>query len=123
VIRRRAASDPGNRQARADLIDAMSKATRAALLSNHPQEVITLADELLKLDSGQLTVGINRAHALLLTGRIADAKSIYEEGRRTRHPNDPQLTWIEYVKEDFAMLRRLGLADANLEQVARELGI
>jgi tetratricopeptide (TPR) repeat protein len=105
------------------LAGARGDATRVGLLSNHPREVVGYADEALKLDPGKRAIEANRATALLLSGRAAEAKAVYEALKKVPHPRDATLTWIAYVKDDLALLRRLGITNPDLEQVARELGI
>ena len=102
---------------------ALGEATWAGLLSNHPREVIDLADDALKLDPTRFAVEVNRATALLLSGRVAEARTVYDKLGKTPHPNDARLSWIESVKEDLALLRRLGISNPDVEQVARDLGI
>ena len=74
------------------------------------------------LDPGKRAIETNRATALLLTGRASEARAVYDVLKTIPHPRDPRLTWIEYVKDDLALLRRLGITSPDLEQVAKELG-
>ena len=121
TIRRKTAADgPSGVE---NLTKALSEATWAGLLSNHPREVIAFADDVLKLDPNRLAVETNRATALLLSGRVAEARAIYDKLSKIAHPNDARLTWIEYVKDDLALLRRLGITNPDVEQVVRDLGL
>ena len=120
-IRRKAVADgPSGPE---NLKEALSEATWAGLLSNHPREVIAFADDVLKLDPNRLAVETNRATALLLSGRVAEARAIYDKLSKIAHPNDARLTWIEYVKDDLALLRRLGITNPDVEQVVKDLGL
>ena len=87
--------------------------------------MVGYADEALKLDPGKRAIEANRATALLLSGRAAEAKAVYEALKKVPHPRDATLTWID-VKDDLARLaasaRRL-LPKRTWSRVARELGI
>jgi hypothetical protein len=121
-LRRKAYVGGRTKQTEDSLTSSLGDATWVGLLSNHPAEVVSYADEALRLDPGKRAVETNRATALLLSGRVAEARAIYDALKKIPHPRDPRLTWIEYVKDDLALLRRLGVTTPDMEAVARELG-
>ncbi|MEA2988595.1 MAG: hypothetical protein QOG83_1306 [Alphaproteobacteria bacterium] len=111
------------KQAKDDIVGSLGTASWAALLVNRPRDAAIHAEEALKLDAAVLWIDINRAHAYLLTGRTADARKIYDVARKTPHQSLPNQTYLIYVKEDFTMLRKLGISTPEMAMIEKDYGI
>jgi tetratricopeptide (TPR) repeat protein len=105
-----------------ELVTALGHASWNAMLSNHPREAALYAEEAVKLDVTQTWIDVNRAHGYLFLGRYEEAKKIYEAAKRTPHRNDPKLTYLEYAKEDFDLLRRLKVTHPAVDRIRKDLG-
>ncbi len=84
------------------------------------QEALEDARKGLHEDPAQKWIGVNEAHALLFTGQIAEAKSIYMELKDETY-KDRKL--VEYIQDDFRQLCVRNLKNPEMADIARDLGI
>ncbi len=105
-----------------ELVSALGNASFSAILAEKPVEAAQLADEALKLDDKQPWIKVNRAHAYLLSGKFADAKDLYVAVKDV-HRKDSQDTYLSDITNDFALMRQLGIASADIDRMKTELGI
>ena len=75
-----------------------------ALLARNPAKALFAASQALAITPDEAWVRINLAHALLLLGRAAEAKALYEQVSAI--PNKP---WRQIIVEDFGKLRKAGV--------------
>jgi hypothetical protein len=106
-----------------DYWDAVDATTWSGILAGKPDEVTTLAEDGLKMDPSQVRLDIRRAHAYLLLGRYEEAKTIYLARQKVPLKAHRIRTFAHVIKEDFGVLRRLGMAVSDVDRMAREIGI
>jgi hypothetical protein len=72
------------------------------------------SESAIKLTPNDLVPQGNRAHALMLLGRTAEAKAIY-----LAHKGEPLngKTWEEVVADDFALLRKAGITHPLMAEI------
>jgi hypothetical protein len=72
-----------------------------------------------KLNSSNLYIETNRAHALLFLGRVQEAESLYLEHRGEKmNPGSANSdTWNEAVLHDFDDLERAGLTNSDFAHI------
>lgn len=100
--------------ARRQLAEALGDLSWLQLLNNNPQASLKNVDEALALDLAPLFLQENRANALLLLGRVDEAKAIYLANK------DKPLngkSFADVVREDFAQLRKFGIDTPDMKQV------
>lgn len=81
---------------------------------------LTLAEAGLGLDPDARWIKVNRAHALMLTGKTDIARAAYLEHPREAVRRGMDKTWEQEIAQDFAELRELGLP-ATAEPFMREI--
>ena len=86
------------------------------ILNNNPQAAGESAREALALDARQIWVKSNLAHALLLTGKVKEAKAIYRAEQSTLLPGHG-LTFEQFVLGDFVQMEKAGIRDPRIEQI------
>lgn len=70
-----------------------------------------------KLDHAELLIQLNLAHAYLLNDNYALAKAIYKK-YQSQNVTD-SLSWIQKVKQDFAVFKKAGITSNDFERVLR----
>jgi tetratricopeptide (TPR) repeat protein len=113
-----------NRQAtKKEYVDALGAVSWSALLSNQPQVAAQYAEKALAFDSSEVAIDIKRAHAYLLLGRYDEAKAIYLARKDAPKRSDPTKTYADDIRDGFDTLRRLGIATADGDRMAKEIGV
>lgn len=87
------------------------------LLSGEPQQALEAAQFGLNLSPDDLTLQTNRAHALLLLGRQAEAMALYREHMGKRVAGPTSRLWQEEILDDLARFKRQGLSDPRFDAV------
>jgi len=84
-----------------------------ALFARHYAEALDAAERSIKLKTS-LVPETNRAHALMMLGRAAEAKSIY-----LAHKGEPLngKKWEEIIADDFAKLRKAGIESPLMAEI------
>jgi hypothetical protein len=72
-----------------------------------------------KQDDTELLVKLNLAHAYLMNDELRNAKSIYK-AYRSQNIND-SLSWIQKIKQDFAVFKKSGIQNDDFERVLKLL--
>jgi len=77
------------------------------------------ADQAISLAPGELWIYPNRAHALMFLDRLKEARQQY---LKYRYETDVQAgkSWQTVVLEDFAALRKAGLAHPLMDEIEQE---
>jgi tetratricopeptide (TPR) repeat protein/CHAT domain-containing protein len=93
-----------------------------ALLTCDFEQALAASERAHALSPSDLVVETNRAHSLLLSRRIGEARSIY-----LTHKGKPvflisKQLWEDVVADDFEALRKVGVDDPALAAISVELG-
>jgi TPR repeat protein len=99
--------------------NAWNSASWAALFAKDFLRALANADQALKLDPSSLVVATNRAHALMLVGRLDEARALYLAHRNKKMPGDK--LWEQVIAEDFAELQKEGVNHPLMKEIARTL--
>jgi hypothetical protein len=93
--------------------DSFGSLSWYALFAHHYAEALDAAERSIKLKPN-LVAETNRAHALMMLGRTADAKAIY-----LAHKGEPLngKKWEEVVADDFAQLRKAGIESPLMAEI------
>jgi tetratricopeptide (TPR) repeat protein len=94
-----------------------------AVLANDGASAFSAASRALELNPKLLAASANKAHALLLLGRIDDAKRMYLEHKGRPGPIINGKTWDELIAADFATMRKRGVNSAAIAQMEAALGV
>jgi TPR repeat protein len=94
-----------------------------ALFAREYAHALDAAERALKTDPSLLWIETNRAHALMLLGRAAEAREVYLAHRDKRIPNNANKLWQEGIAEDFAELRKAGIEHPQMAEIETALGI
>jgi tetratricopeptide (TPR) repeat protein len=88
-----------------------------ALFTAAHERALAAADRALELTPDRLWIVTNRAHALLFLGRVEKAKAVYltHKGRKVPESNDA--AWEQVITDDFAQLRKAGLAHSAMVEI------
>ena len=94
-----------------------------ALLAKDFTKALTVADRAHALLPDNLSIEINRAHALMFMGHDEDAKALYlaHKGEPVSEANNE--LWEQVIAEDFANFRKAGLTHRMMADIEKELGI
>jgi hypothetical protein len=86
--------------------NALANLSWYALFAHHYAEALDAAERSIKLNPTDLVPQGNRAHALMMLGRTAEAQTIY-----LAHKGEPLngKKWEDIIFEDFAKMRRAGI--------------
>jgi predicted Zn-dependent protease len=89
-----------------------------ALFARQYATALDAAERSTKLKPDDLVPETNRAHALMLLGRITEAKTIY-----LAHKGEPLngKTWEQIIADDFARLRKAGITHPFMDEVEAAL--
>jgi tetratricopeptide (TPR) repeat protein len=96
------------------LTDAYLSLSWYQLFARDFSGALASADAGKQLDSADVDLDTNRAHALLFLGRLQEAEAIYFGNRgKTMGPGDPR-KWEEVILDDFSSFARDGLIDPSV---------
>jgi hypothetical protein len=116
-------ADPSNADIRERLADAQNGLAWAYLLEGRPTDAVTYASQAASAAPGQPDILINLAHSYLFTGRIDDAKRIYQECKDAELPESPlgEKTFAGQMRRDFKQFRDWKLAAPATEASMTEM--
>ena len=100
---------------------ALRRVSFGALRARDFSRALSAADESLVLNGDDLMVIGNRAHALMFLGRREEARAIYLAHKGKTVSADAGNAWETRVAADFAELRKAGLDDPLMTEVATML--
>src|SRR5262245_59224293 len=119
IDERLAQSDPGNARWQRDLSVAIEKLGGIAyrfILAGDFTQGLDVADETIALAPATTWLYANRAHALMLLGRVAEARALYLRFRGTTKVIGDK-SWEICVLDDFAELRQAGLTPSLMDEI------
>jgi CHAT domain-containing protein/tetratricopeptide (TPR) repeat protein len=93
-----------------------------ALLAHNFKQALAAGDRAHALAPDNLLAETNRAHALLLMGRIREARAIYFAYKNKPMSMSDLAMWQDAVTNDVAALQKAGLDYAAVSKIANELG-
>jgi tetratricopeptide (TPR) repeat protein len=111
------AGNPGTNTA-----NALSAVAWYALLTRNFKEALAVSNRAHVLAPTNLVIETNRAHALLLSGRGREARSVYLTYRGRPISLADNRMWEDVIADDVASLRKAGVRSPALEQISAELG-
>ena len=97
---------------------ALRRVSFGALRARDFSRALSAADESLILKGDDLVVVGNRAHALMFLGRRDEARAIYLAHKGKTLSADAGNAWEKRVAADFAELRKAGMDDPLMTEVA-----
>ena len=121
IRRRLAAQDPSNAQSARDLLVSSGKfgtVAYHAVLARDFAMALTASDEALELAPLYVSFQTNRAHALMMLGRIDEARAIYLRYRGQTVEGDE--TWETAIAGDFAEMRKAGITHPLMDEIEAE---
>jgi len=116
---RLAQSDSGNAVWQRDLAALIEKLGGMAyrfILAGDFTQGLDVVDEAIALAPATTWLYANRAHALMLLGRVADARALYLRFRGTTKVLDDK-SWEICVLDDFAELRQAGITHSLMDEI------
>src|SRR5262249_61177173 len=120
AIRKRLAQlDPGNAGWQRALSASIKKLGGVAynlVLAGDFKQGLSVADEAIALAPATIWIYANRAHALMLLGRVAEARALYLSFRGTTKVIDDK-SWETIVLDDFAELRQAGITHSLMDEI------
>jgi tetratricopeptide (TPR) repeat protein len=106
-------ADPGS----VDTISGrLGTAAYRLVLAKNFAQAIEAADLSISLAPGKTWLYTNRAHALMLLGRIEEARALYLQ-YSGRPKVEGEKTWETLVVEDFAQLRNAGIRNRLMDEI------
>jgi eukaryotic-like serine/threonine-protein kinase len=112
---------PGNRQWQEDKHDRAQRIGGLAysfVLARNFTAALEAADQALAIAPDLIFIYGNRAHALMLLGHVDEARAIYLKYRGREKVVD-QKSWETSVLEDFAEMRKAGLAHPLMTEIEK----
>jgi tetratricopeptide (TPR) repeat protein len=92
-----------------------------ALFTRDYAKALASADRALTIAPDELWIVMHRAHALMLVGRIKEARRLYLAHKDERLANNE--FWQQGVAKDFSTLRKAGVTNRLMPKIERVLGV
>jgi tetratricopeptide (TPR) repeat protein len=121
IRKRLAALDPSNAQWQNDLqfvIERIGSLAFNCVLARDFARALDAADQAISLAPGEIWIYGNRAHALMFLGRTDEARAVYLRYRGQKIDQNGK-SWEAAVLEDFADLRKAGLAHPLMDEIEK----
>jgi tetratricopeptide (TPR) repeat protein/CHAT domain-containing protein len=106
----------------AKTVDALVDVTWRALRGRNFAEALAAGERAHTLAPDNLFAERNRAHALLFSGRLAEARAVYLAHKGKPMSLVDREMWEDAIADDTASLRKAGLKSAALEKINAKLG-
>jgi tetratricopeptide (TPR) repeat protein len=90
-----------------------------ALLAKRYNEALAASERAISLAPHESWIETNRAHALLLLGRIQEARTLYLERKGTKLWGSTP--WADAVREDFKALRKANIESPSFAEIENAL--
>ena len=121
ITERLAAADPSSTERYRNLKFSIERIGRLAyswVLVRNFASALEAADLVISVSPNTTLLYRYRAHALMFLGRVDEARALYV---RYRHEKNVQnwKSWVTLVLEDFAALRKAGLAHPLMDEVEK----
>jgi tetratricopeptide (TPR) repeat protein len=102
--------------------NALTGVAWLALLAHDFEEALAASNRAHALDPSNLHVEANRAHALLLLGRVDEARALYRAYKGKPISLTSNDLWEDVVADDIEALAKAGINQAAFKAVSAELG-
>jgi tetratricopeptide (TPR) repeat protein/CHAT domain-containing protein len=106
----------------AGTVTALSNVAWYALLARDFSEALAASERAHTLDPSDLAVETNRAHALLLLGRVGEARALYRRYKGKPMSLANNALWEDVIADDIEALEKSGVRVATLENINAKLG-
>jgi tetratricopeptide (TPR) repeat protein len=119
IFQHLAASDRSNIQWQKDLQYGTDKIGGLAynfILARKFAIALEVADQAISLAPNAMWFYSNRAHGLMLLGRVDEARSLYLRFRGEKNAHGGK-SWETVILEDFAELRKVGLTHPLMDEI------
>jgi hypothetical protein len=113
------AKDRTNSQWQSDLLFVIGRIGEIAyrlILARNFARALEGSDRAIAAGADQIWLYTSRAHALMFLGRVDDARTVYLQYRGEKNVLDGK-TWETIILEDFAELRKAGLAHPLMNEI------
>jgi len=120
-VARAAFQNADNAETRADLLKAYGDAGWHGLLAGEAKASGHYLEHALVLDRSPAWIRVNLGHAYLLLGRYEDARAAYLEVKDEMRGTDGKRTYADEIRDDFVLLRQLGLGIPAMDRITLEL--
>jgi hypothetical protein len=87
------------------------------LLAKKFEKSLEASDRAIAAEPGRVRLYTNRAHALMFLGRVDEARTLYLAHRGEKTIDNK--IWEDDIREDFAALRKAGLTNPLMDEIAR----
>jgi tetratricopeptide (TPR) repeat protein len=119
VAQRVAAANPGNATRQRELQSRIQRISNLAyrfVLAHEFGRALETADEAIALQPDDIWLQVNRSHALMLVGRVDEARALYLVHRGEKDTRRGE-SWQTIVLKDFAEMRNAGLAHPLMDEI------
>jgi tetratricopeptide (TPR) repeat protein len=106
---------PLDRQEQERLGEALGNTASAAILTRQYAKALSLSDEAIAIVPDELLLYTNRADALMLLGKIGEARTLYL-AHRGQQLGDGRV-WEQGVVGDFDELRKIGVVNPLMDEI------
>ena len=118
IFRRLATADPTNHDLSKDIrltVGDLGDLAQHALLARDFEKALRAADTGIEASPDALWLHSKRAHALMLLGRLDEARALYLKYRGRAVYDD--MAWDRLVTEDFTAFRKAGIANVLMDEL------
>jgi TPR repeat protein/energy-coupling factor transporter ATP-binding protein EcfA2 len=102
---------------------ALGEVAWYALLAQDFDEALSAANRAHALVPDDLGIEINRAHALMFSGRAEDAEALYLAHKGEPMSADDSRPWERVIAKEFADLRNASLSRPMMDDIEQKLGV
>ena len=104
-------------------MQALISVSWSALLAREFAKAVTAAERAHTLWPNNLSIEMNRAHALMFAGREEEAESLYLAHKGQRMSDQNSKLWESVIAKDFAEFRKAGLTHPMMADIEQKLGV
>jgi tetratricopeptide (TPR) repeat protein len=123
IVRALVANSASNTQWQSDLdfvINQIGYLAPRFVLAGNFSKALEVADQAIALAPSKAWLDVNRAHALMFLGRTDEARALYQAHRGETIPENADKLWQRVISEDFAVLRKSGLANPLMDEIEKQ---
>ncbi len=113
--------EPEDADRQSSLLDAYVSLSWHQIFVRDFAGALATTDAAMKIDSSDLYVATNRAHALLFLGRTQEADAIYLGNRGKKMETDSDQTWDQTILQDFNDLEAAGITSPEIPRLRKLL--
>jgi tetratricopeptide (TPR) repeat protein len=119
ICQRLVSIDPGNKQWRDDLVLVTAQIAGLLVMTHDFAAALVAADQAIALAPDMIALYLNRADALMFLGRTEEARALYLKYRGQKDVLNGK-SWESVVLDDFAELRKAGLANPLMDEIEKD---